>query len=305
MSNAVLKGNASGTGTVTLETPNTNSDRTISLPDADGTMVYANLSGNVGIGTDSPAAKLVSAGSSSTVYKALLLRNSDGTTGSSATIDFEASAGTQGDEGSMAGRIAGVRTGSGTSGALAFSTTNAGVLNERMRITSAGDVLVGKTAGDTSNAGVWIYNQNSNQGRLNIIKTASGTLNSIANYHSGTYVGGVDYSNTATSFPTSSDVRLKKDIVDAPSAIDKVNNIRIVSHGWKNDDSHVEYGVVAQELEPIAPQAVKKGDDGETIEQTWGVDYSKLVPMLTKAIQELKAELDATKAEVAALKGAE
>lgn len=37
MSNAVLKGNASGTGTVTLETPNTNTDRTISFPDATGT----------------------------------------------------------------------------------------------------------------------------------------------------------------------------------------------------------------------------------------------------------------------------
>jgi hypothetical protein len=44
MSNAVLKGNASGTGTVTLETPNTNSDRTISLPDAAGTMM---VSGNM------------------------------------------------------------------------------------------------------------------------------------------------------------------------------------------------------------------------------------------------------------------
>jgi hypothetical protein len=44
MSNAVLKGNASGTGTVTLETPNTNSDLTISLPAAAGTMM---VSGNM------------------------------------------------------------------------------------------------------------------------------------------------------------------------------------------------------------------------------------------------------------------
>ena len=44
MSNAVLKGNASGTGTVTLETPNTNSDFTISLPAAAGTMM---VSGNM------------------------------------------------------------------------------------------------------------------------------------------------------------------------------------------------------------------------------------------------------------------
>ena len=44
MSNAVLKGNASGTGTVTLETPNTNSDRTIALPDSNGTVM---VSGNM------------------------------------------------------------------------------------------------------------------------------------------------------------------------------------------------------------------------------------------------------------------
>lgn len=44
MSNAVLKGNASGTGTVTLETPNTNTDRTISIPDATGTVM---VSGNM------------------------------------------------------------------------------------------------------------------------------------------------------------------------------------------------------------------------------------------------------------------
>jgi hypothetical protein len=51
MSNAVLKGNASGTGTVTLETPNTNSDRTISLPDADGTMVVAGANSAIVSGT--------------------------------------------------------------------------------------------------------------------------------------------------------------------------------------------------------------------------------------------------------------
>jgi hypothetical protein len=107
--------------------------------------------GNLGVGTTSPAARLVSAGSNATVYKALILRNGDGTTGSSASIDFEASAGTQGDEATMAGRIAGVRTGSGTSGALTFSTTNAGVLSERGQFSFDGTFRVkgAGTAGST------------------------------------------------------------------------------------------------------------------------------------------------------------
>jgi hypothetical protein len=51
MSNAVLKGNASGTGTVTLETPNTNSDFTISLPAATGNMVVAGANSAIVSGT--------------------------------------------------------------------------------------------------------------------------------------------------------------------------------------------------------------------------------------------------------------
>jgi hypothetical protein len=103
-------------------------------------------SGNLGIGTTSPQATIVAAGSNATVYKAMILRNGNGTDGSSATIDFETSAGTQGSEAAMAGRIAGVRTGAGTSGALTFSTTNGGVLGERARINSSGNLLVGITS---------------------------------------------------------------------------------------------------------------------------------------------------------------
>jgi hypothetical protein len=114
-------------------------------------------SGNVVFGATTAAARLVSAGSSVTNFKALILRNGDGATGSSASIDFEASTGTQGDEAAMAGRIAGVRTGGGTSGALTFSTTNGGTLGERARITSGGALLVGATTttsnGNLTNAG--------------------------------------------------------------------------------------------------------------------------------------------------------
>ena len=141
-----LKLNTASGGSITLQEADTASNLTLTVPAQAGSIVTADSSGNVGIGTSSPQAKLVSAGSSSTVFKALILRNGDGTTGSSATIDFETSAGAQGDEASMAGRVAGVRTGAGTSGALAFSTTNSGTLSERMRIDASGNVLVGATS---------------------------------------------------------------------------------------------------------------------------------------------------------------
>jgi hypothetical protein len=59
----------------------------------------------------------------------------------------------------------------------------------------------------------------------------------------------------------------------------------------------VKYGVIAQDLHAVAPQAVLQGDDGDEIEKTWGVDYSKLVPMLIKEIQSLRARVAALEAQ--------
>ncbi len=176
---------------------------------------------------------------------------------------------------------------------------------ERARIDTSGNLLVGKTSADTTSSGLTLIKQGAGYGQVVCVKTVSGSgYNAWANYYNGTYIGGIDFSNTATSFPTSSDIRLKKDIVDAGSASAKIDQIRIVAHGWKHDENDtVEFGVIAQELNLIAPQAVVAGDDGEEIEKTWAVDYSKLVPMLIKAHQEQQAIITQLQADVAALKG--
>jgi hypothetical protein len=177
-------------------------------------------------------------------------------------------------------------------GYLRFNTN----ATERARIDSSGTFLVGATsiAGNV----VQIYNNSNQAGRININKTTSGLFNALVFTYSGTTVGSIDYSNTGTAFNTSSDIRLKKDIVDAGSASAKIDQIRIVSHGWKHDDAVVEFGVIAQELVNIAPQAVAVGDDGEEIETTWGVDYSKLIPLLIKAHQEQQAIIESLKARL-------
>ena len=102
--------------------------------------------GKVGIGSTGPSDKLSVAGSSATDFRALTLRNSDGTVGSAAVLTFEASSGTEGDPGTIAAQIKGVRDGSGTNGGLEFWTSGAGTPLQRARIDSSGRLLIGTSA---------------------------------------------------------------------------------------------------------------------------------------------------------------
>ena len=101
----------------------------------------------------------------------------------------------------------------------------------------------------------------------------------------GSTVGSISVTGSATSYNTSSDERLKENITDAEDAGSKVDAIQIRQFDWKADGSHQNYGVIAQELINVAPEAVSEGD---TEEDMMGVDYSKLVPMLIKEVQTLR-----------------
>ena len=97
---------------------------------------------------------------------------------------------------------------------------------------------------------------------------------------------------SSTYYNTSSDQRLKENIVDAPSASDDIDAIQVRSFDWKADGSHQKYGMVAQELVTVAPEAVSQPEDPD---EMMGVDYSKLVPMMIKEIQNLRREVAALK----------
>ena len=128
---------------------------------------------------------------------------------------------------------------------------------------------------------------------INHSQTGTGLTTYYAFINGNGVVGTIKCTGSSTQFNTSSDARLKENVVDAPSAIDSINQIGIKSFDWKADGLHQDYGVIAQELQQIAPEAIS---EGQTEDEMWGVDYSKLVPRMIKAIQELKAEVDALKA---------
>jgi hypothetical protein len=111
--------------------------------------------------------------------------------------------------------------------------------------------------------------------------------------------------NTNNSYGQLSDINLKENIVDATSKLDEINQIRVVNFNYIGDideetnTPNKQIGVIAQEVEQIFPGLVYECGDTETI--TKAVKYSVFVPMMLKAIQELKADNDSLKARIETL----
>jgi hypothetical protein len=105
---------------------------------------------------------------------------------------------------------------------------------------------------------------------------------------SGSGVGSITTNGTNTFYNTSSDARLKENITGADDAANLIDALQVRKFDWKSNGTHERYGFVAQELVEVAPEAVHQPEDED---QMMGVDYSKLVPMLVKEIQSLRARV--------------
>jgi hypothetical protein len=280
-----LKLNSSGGGSVTLQEPTTASNVTLNLPAADGTVVYENASGNVGIGTSSP--------NNSSGYKTLSI---NGTTGgqiafqtNSSGLQFIYSTSTD------------LNFYNSAAGNLIFHTNN----TERARIDSSGRLLVGTTSGSYGARTVIQNNGTTTQPSISCINsTGSGTMRQI-DFFTGSNtsrIGSIESTTSTTAYNTSSDYRLKNTITPMTGALAKVSQLKPVTYKWNIDGSNGQ-GFIAHELAEVCPDAVsgaKDAVDANGNPEYQGIDTSFLVATLTAAIQELKAEVDSLRAQVEA-----
>jgi hypothetical protein len=112
-------------------------------------------------------------------------------------------------------------------------------------------------------------------------------------FFSGTNIAGtITGSNqTSVSYNTSSDYRMKKNIKPIENGLKRLCELNPVKFDWKENDSSSE-GFIAHEVQEIFPDAISGKKDGELMQ---GMDYGRITPLLVKAIQELKAEVDSLK----------
>lgn len=102
--------------------------------------------------------------------------------------------------------------------------------------------------------------------------------------------------NTA-AFTTSSDERLKDNIVNLPSQLSNICSLRPVEFDYKDGSGH-QIGFIAQEVQAIYPDVISEDNKGFLMLS----GMSKMESRFIKAFQELKAECDSLRSELKALK---
>ena len=243
-------------------------------------------SGNLGVGTTSPtsgwrldvqAARALSRIQSTTGTQDVIYQMSN--TGGNLSLGIDNSTGSN-----QTGAAYGAYLWSTVNSPMMFATNNA----ERARIDSSGRLAVGTT--DTTAARVTSVGVADNYPAFRAETGATTSQQQIAFVNPNGIVGTITTDGSATLYNITSDQRLKENIQDAAPASALIDSLQVREYDWKSDGSHQRYGFVAQELVTVAPEAVYQPANPDDM---MAVDYSKLVPMLVKEIQSLRARLAA------------
>jgi hypothetical protein len=185
-------------------------------------------------------------------------------------------------------------------GLLVFSTTAAGSNTPTPRMTIKEDGVVAINASDSPNGEVLFASSSvSTSGAAAFrVSPTSGTYPAVIFYDGiNTDCGSIDVDTTAntTAYTTSSDYRLKQDVEPLVGSIDRVLQLKPCKWNWVNSPETKGEGFLAHEAQAVVPESVTGtkdavDDDGNPVYQ--GIDQSKLVPLLTAALQEALAKIE-------------
>ena len=278
------------------------------VDNSNATAITIDSSENVGIGTSSPssyfagATNLVIAGSGDSGLTVA--------SGTSSMARLLFADGTSGDD-----RYRGYIAYSHASNSMSFATD----ATERMRIDSSGNLLVGTTSEirSANDLGVSIEPE----GRIYLGRgAAAGGFSPLVFINSNGTVGTVTTSGSATAYNTSSDYRLKENVVAMSGATERLKQLNPSRFNFIADADTTVDGFLAHEVQDVVPEAITgtkdamkdedyevtpavlDDDDNVTTEAVMGtrsvpdyqgIDQSKLVPLLVATIQELEARLTA------------
>jgi hypothetical protein len=201
---------------------------------------------------------------------------------------------------------------SGTAGAVVTFT-------QAMTLDGNGRLIVGKTSTNFATTGIEL-GANLNSGGWTCFSTSTAATSSDGNiacnqatsgawvvkvHTGGTEIGGVRLNGlTGTSFATTSDYRLKENIVSSANAINRLQQLSVYRFNFIVEPEKTVDGFIAHEVATVVPEAISGDKDAVNEDgaiQPQCIDQSKLVPLLTAALQEAIARIETLEAQVATL----
>jgi|TARA_R100001480_G_scaffold136400_4_gene133516 hypothetical protein len=180
---------------------------------------------------------------------------------------------------------------------LAFSSGG----SERMRINSSGSLLIGATSFSSGGGGIKF----GGVGNRDLSVNGTGAIQQLGFHNPNGEVGSIFTSANSTSFATASDYRIKENVADMTGAIARVKALAPKRFNFIADADTTVDGFLAHEAQAVVPEAVhgthnEVDDNGNAVMQ--GIDQSKLVPLLTGALQEAITKIETLETEMTALK---
>ena len=194
---------------------------------------------------------------------------------------------------------------------MSFSTAD----SEAMRIDNNGTFLINKTTRTLTCKAQLTYDGSTEQGLVieNTVNSASGAGIRFVDRNGNFSGGGIYFTDSnSINYQTTSDYRLKENIVTDWDATTDLKKLKPSKFNFKNTPSKTVQGFIAHEVSNVVPEAIIGEKDGtekyidndgkeKTREAYQTIDQSKLVPLLTKALQEAMERIETLEAKVTAL----
>ena len=320
MAKVKIQGHASGTGILTVTAPNTSTDRTITLPDATGTLLNSDGDGSslTGLSSFDPdgAVTINDTGAdvdfrveSDTLTHALFVEGSDGKVGIGAAPDRELT---------VSGGNSRINILSSTSDASQLQFGDAANSQVGRLYYEHSDNSLRIHTNDTecwriSSSGRQSYNGSTASAHATFVgEVAASGYRALAFERTvgGGEVGTIVANASTTSYNTSSDYRLKENVVPMTDSIDRLKGLKPSRFNFITDADNTVDGFLAHEVSSVVPEAISGEKDAMTTEVLYvegdelpegknigdvkeasvidpqGIDKSKLVPLLVSALQE-------------------
>jgi hypothetical protein len=198
-------------------------------------------------------------------------------------------------------------------GAMIFETISNEISSEKMRIDSSGDLRLGtggsgpigpKFHGGTTSTGnnglgIWPEADGASSVKQAFYVNNTGARIIVRFINPNGIVGAINTDGSSTSYATSSDYRLKENVVELTGATDRLKQLNPSRFNFIADADTTVDGFLAHEVQDIVPEAItgeKDAVDADGNPEYQGIDQSKLVPLLVATIKELEARITALEA---------